>query len=424
MEKAWMQENFRNCGIDSIEDVPWGTHFCQFYQTKEELINILVPYFKAGLENNEFCIWITSKYFSVEETKEILKRAIPNFEVYLKNEQIEIISYINWYLKEGTFDPQKILKGWINKLNKALINGYKGLRFTEDTFWIGKDSRNNFIDYEKRLNSIIRKYPIIGLHTCPLDMYNDTDIIEIASNHHFSLAKVLGKWKRIESSGQKTNNNSKQAEETLYNSETRYRSLYKNSLDAILLTRPDGTILSANPQACNFFGMTEDEIIRAGRKGLVVKDEKLATALEERNLTGRAKAELTFRRKDGSTFVGEASSNVFRDISGSLITSMFIRDVTERKKIEAALREAYEELQLKSEELQVQTEGLEETYEAPGKGKEHYLILFTNMTEGFDLAEVVCNKDGEPYAYRYLEINPDYELQKGISKEREVGRSA
>jgi hypothetical protein len=56
------QENdARHTGITVIGDVPWGTHFCQFYQDKQDLIDILVPYFKAGLENNEFCIWITSE---------------------------------------------------------------------------------------------------------------------------------------------------------------------------------------------------------------------------------------------------------------------------------------------------------------------------------------------------------------------------
>jgi len=46
----------RKSGIDILGDVPWGTHLCQFYHTKEDLIDILVPYFKAGLENNEFCM--------------------------------------------------------------------------------------------------------------------------------------------------------------------------------------------------------------------------------------------------------------------------------------------------------------------------------------------------------------------------------
>jgi hypothetical protein len=55
-----MNQNIRRFGIDITGDVPWGTQLCQFYQSKEDLLDILVPYFKARLENNEFCMWVTS----------------------------------------------------------------------------------------------------------------------------------------------------------------------------------------------------------------------------------------------------------------------------------------------------------------------------------------------------------------------------
>ena len=45
----------RRTGIDVIGDAPWGTHFCQFYSTKDDLADVLVPYFKRGLED-EFCM--------------------------------------------------------------------------------------------------------------------------------------------------------------------------------------------------------------------------------------------------------------------------------------------------------------------------------------------------------------------------------
>ncbi len=50
------------------------------------------------------------------------------------------------------------------------------------------------------------------------------------------------------------------------------------------------------------------------------------------------------------------------------------------------------------------------------KSEEHYRMLFTNMTEGFVLLEVIYNEDGTPCDYRYLEMNPGYELVL-VSKE-------
>ncbi|MFO7568880.1 MAG: PAS domain S-box protein [Smithellaceae bacterium] len=122
-------------------------------------------------------------------------------------------------------------------------------------------------------------------------------------------------------------------------SEERYRLLFEASLDAILLTAPDGRILSANPAACRLFGKSEEEILATGRPDLVdSEDTRLACALEERLKTGNFSGELTFIRKDGSKFPGEVSSAVFQDWHGQTRTSMIIRDITKRKQAEEPVK--------------------------------------------------------------------------------------
>jgi PAS domain S-box-containing protein len=131
---------------------------------------------------------------------------------------------------------------------------------------------------------------------------------------------------------------SKEAEKVVQENEAKYRSIFENSLDAILLTVADGYILAANPAACAIFKMTEQQIIQKGRFGIVdVTDPRLPGLLEERRRTGRAKGETTFMRGDGSTFPGEVSSAVFQNAHGEARTSMVIRDISERKKMEKAL---------------------------------------------------------------------------------------
>ena len=48
-----------------------------------------------------------------------------------------------------------------------------------------------------------------------------------------------------------------------------YRSFFEHNLDAGFLTASDGTIFAANRAACKLFGLTEEEICKAGRAGLV-----------------------------------------------------------------------------------------------------------------------------------------------------------
>ncbi len=87
----------RQTGIEIIGDAPWGTHFCQFYQDKQDLIDILAPYFKAGLENNEFCLWVTSDPLRPQEAQDALIQEVPNLENYIHKGQIGILDYSQWH---------------------------------------------------------------------------------------------------------------------------------------------------------------------------------------------------------------------------------------------------------------------------------------------------------------------------------------
>ena len=130
----------------------------------------------------------------------------------------------------------------------------------------------------------------------------------------------------------------KQAEKELTASEEKYRSLYENSNDAIMMGTLDGRILSANPAACRMFGRTEEEICSIGRDGISdISDPCLHTFLEERTRTGEAKSELTFVRKDGTRLTGEVSSHVFVDSEGQTRTSTIIRDVSGRRRADEIL---------------------------------------------------------------------------------------
>jgi two-component system, cell cycle sensor histidine kinase and response regulator CckA len=117
-----------------------------------------------------------------------------------------------------------------------------------------------------------------------------------------------------------------------------FRMIFEHSIDAIMLTRTDGSVLAANPEACRVFGMSETEICRAGRAGLVdAADPRVLPLLEERTRTGRCRGEITMIRGDGSRFPAEISCAVFTDQDGIPKTSLVIRDVTERKNLENQL---------------------------------------------------------------------------------------
>lgn len=124
-----------------------------------------------------------------------------------------------------------------------------------------------------------------------------------------------------------------------------YRFLFENTMDAIMLTRPDGSILKANPAACELFLRTEQEIQALGRFGLVgQRDPNLPLLLEERQRKGKASGHLTFLRKDGSVFVAQITSALFQDEQGETWSAMILRDIStfldSEKKLKSAIDEA------------------------------------------------------------------------------------
>ncbi len=216
-----MKASLRKSGIDIIGDVSWGTHFCQFYQTKEDLVDIHAPYFKAGLENGEFCLWVVSQPLEVEEAKEALKQVVPDIDVYLDRGQIEIIPYTHGDVNEGIFDSNKIINGWVKKLDQVLAGGYEGLRTAGNTSWLKKGDWGDFVSYETKVDASIVKRQIISLCSYPLNVCGAADIIDIACSHQFSLIKREGKWERIENFGQKNIPENKLAERAQHQNEQR-----------------------------------------------------------------------------------------------------------------------------------------------------------------------------------------------------------
>ena len=125
----------------------------------------------------------------------------------------------------------------------------------------------------------------------------------------------------------------------LYQSEARFRLIFENSMDGIMLTCSDGRIFTANPEACKILGYTEDEICRLGRYGIADETHpNLPKLMSERRSTGKCRGELNLIRKDGSNIPVELSSSIFNEPHGKERNILIFRDISEQKRTEEKLR--------------------------------------------------------------------------------------
>jgi len=189
-----------------MDSLPWGTHLCEFHSTHEELADTLVPYFAAGLQKDEFCLWVTSDPLGVEGAKIGLRKAAPYMDRYLDIGQIEIWDYREWYLRGGHFDADRVFGQWVQKEKRSLDCGYRGFRVSGDTAWLDKRDWPDFMAYEAEVNRVFPQHRMIGLCTYPLDGCTADAVLEVVRNHQFALARIAGKREMIGSSSFKIAN--------------------------------------------------------------------------------------------------------------------------------------------------------------------------------------------------------------------------
>jgi signal transduction histidine kinase len=196
--KMIKEAEVRRTGIRVVGDVPWGTHFFLFYETKEDLLDALVPYFKVGLEAGEFCVWVVHNPLNAEEVKRAMRRAVPGFDRYLKNHSIEIPRASEFYLKDKEFGQRTVIGKWNEKLEYAMANRYAGLRLSSNTAWLKKKDWSAFASYEAAVNKFFAGKRVVALCTYPLPRSTAAEILDVALTHQFAVARRNKDWEIVE----------------------------------------------------------------------------------------------------------------------------------------------------------------------------------------------------------------------------------
>jgi PAS domain S-box-containing protein len=183
----------------------------------------------------------------------------------------------------------------------------------------------------------------------------------------------------------------KAMEESLRDSEERYRRLFEVESEAILVVDCDtGRILDANPAALNLYEYTREEFLLRTAEDISDEPENTRRAIADHRSSMQLRRH---RKKGGTVFPVEIASNYFVNHGRSILVAA-IRDTTERQRAQEALRAI----------------------------EQRYSLLFEEMLVGFALVEVIYDENGKPCDYHHLEVNPAFERQSGLPRNRIVGK--
>ncbi len=224
----------RRAGLPSVGELTWGTDLGLFYQTKEDLLDALVGYLKAGLENNEYCVWVVSSPLSLPAARKALKEAVRDFDAYTTKKQIRIVSARRWQA-----DGRSAEAAVAAHVNLAYTRGFQGLRLAGQARTEKKGSRRYVCPGAKA----VRRDNAIAAFAYPREQFDAASLTDAVKKHRLALVRNAGKWELIETSKGHV------VKDALEKIEERLHSVFSNMAEGFAYHR---IVLDAKGRPCDY----------------------------------------------------------------------------------------------------------------------------------------------------------------------------
>src|SRR5258708_14441692 len=189
-----------DCGVPGIKPLVYGSHLCHFYPSKEELIEGLVPFFQAGLRNNERCLWVTADRLPAAEARIELARVVPDVQERIATGQLRIIDGGEWYELSRMSAEARVAR-WLEEETAALGAGFNGLRITGNVNFLTAETWHEFMAYERLVSKAFEQRRIVALCSYDLSRCQPSEVLEVIGLHHHTLVRGADSWEILQYRG-------------------------------------------------------------------------------------------------------------------------------------------------------------------------------------------------------------------------------
>ena len=170
------------------ETLPGPLHICAFFDSREEQYEIMLPWLKEGIDNNEEVLTILSSDLHKDHCSRLSNAGIP-VEDSIANNQLKIVATEDSYLQGGSFAAERMF----NIVEQALIGAKNGrygkFRGCGDMEWALKNlpGTDELIEYEARLNLITPKHECSILCCYDINKFSGNAIVDVLATHPYAI---------------------------------------------------------------------------------------------------------------------------------------------------------------------------------------------------------------------------------------------
>ena len=188
---------FTRSGLPGIDRVPVGMHACHFYADRGELVAALVPYCIAGLRGNERCLLVTAPPLPASEAIQELRAAWVGIDDAIQMGALRVLDFDQWYASSGGLKGLEVVQLWLEEEERALAEGYSGLRIAGNTSFLAPKDWATFMEYEEAVSARLSSRRIVALCSYALAECDDVRMNEVIHTHHCGLERAKANWRVV-----------------------------------------------------------------------------------------------------------------------------------------------------------------------------------------------------------------------------------
>ncbi len=169
--------------INRINNIAAHDHICLVYETLEEQLPVVIPFVKAGLERGEQCVYIAHEN-PIARISDALSAEGVEVESAAKEGALVIAAASDVYLKEGHFDPDRMIGFLEDAMDSSERSGFSALRITGEMAWApGNPGIAHLAAYESRLNYFFQNNYALALCQYNRKRFPDEAMLDIIATH-------------------------------------------------------------------------------------------------------------------------------------------------------------------------------------------------------------------------------------------------
>jgi hypothetical protein len=172
-----------------------GSHDCHLYGGVSELLELVLPHFKKGIERGEACVWVLPEGFTPDSAARALSSAVPDLARVVSRGQLELIGREECFTADGAMRPaEDLIDGWLARESDALIRGFTGLRAAADFYWVAPEDYPELLRYERLCRESVAGRRITSVCSFPLDRVPRARLPAVLDCHREMIYKSEPWW--------------------------------------------------------------------------------------------------------------------------------------------------------------------------------------------------------------------------------------